>query len=470
MRMPEQSDSQLDETREVRPSTAGGVSEPAAVVPPYDMGAEQSLLGSFIVDNATVDEVMDYLKADDFYFDEHVTICDCIFRLRAANKPVDVVVLSNEIKSHGDLDRIGGVAYLVKLTELVPTTQNVKYYAEIVKECSVKRSIIQAGRDIYELGFSPVVTAMELIDRTERLVYEASQGMVRGDFQPLERILPNTLQVLEERYDHRGSIRGIATGIKNLDLQLGGLQPQELVVLAARPSVGKTSLALNIAAYNAVRLHKPVGIFSLEMSREQLAERVISSEAMIEADKLRSGYLSQEDWQALTQVSNKLAEAPLFIDDTAGLTALEIRAKAKRLAVSARAQLLIVDYLQLASSGEKVESRVLEVAQITRMLKNLARELNVPIIVVSQLSRDIEKRDRKKPQLSDLRESGAIEQDADIVIFLYTDESVDTAEVNTRTPTNALVAKHRNGKQGNVKLMFDKRYTRFESLDMAAED
>ncbi|HNW84252.1 MAG TPA: replicative DNA helicase [Candidatus Cryosericum sp.] len=468
--MPEQSDSQLDETREVRPSTAGGVSEPAAVVPPYDMGAEQSLLGSFIVDNATVDEVMDYLKADDFYFDEHVTICDCIFRLRAANKPVDVVVLSNEIKSHGDLDRIGGVAYLVKLTELVPTTQNVKYYAEIVKECSVKRSIIQAGRDIYELGFSPVVTAMELIDRTERLVYEASQGMVRGDFQPLERILPNTLQVLEERYDHRGSIRGIATGIKNLDLQLGGLQPQELVVLAARPSVGKTSLALNIAAYNAVRLHKPVGIFSLEMSREQLAERVISSEAMIEADKLRSGYLSQEDWQALTQVSNKLAEAPLFIDDTAGLTALEIRAKAKRLAVSARAQLLIVDYLQLASSGEKVESRVLEVAQITRMLKNLARELNVPIIVVSQLSRDIEKRDRKKPQLSDLRESGAIEQDADIVIFLYTDESVDTAEVNTRTPTNALVAKHRNGKQGNVKLMFDKRYTRFESLDMAAED
>ncbi|HPS70003.1 MAG TPA: replicative DNA helicase [Candidatus Cryosericum sp.] len=468
--MPEQSDSQLDETREVRPSTAGGVSEPAAVVPPYDMGAEQSLLGSFIVDNATVDEVMDYLKPDDFYFDEHVTICDCIFRLRAANKPVDVVVLSNEIKSHGDLDRIGGVAYLVKLTELVPTTQNVKYYAEIVKECSVKRSIIQAGRDIYELGFSPVVTAMELIDRTERLVYEASQGMVRGDFQPLERILPNTLQVLEERYDHRGSIRGIATGIKNLDLQLGGLQPQELVVLAARPSVGKTSLALNIAAYNAVRLHKPVGIFSLEMSREQLAERVISSEAMIEADKLRSGYLSQEDWQALTQVSNKLAEAPLFIDDTAGLTALEIRAKAKRLAVSARAQLLIVDYLQLASSGEKVESRVLEVAQITRMLKNLARELNVPIIVVSQLSRDIEKRDRKKPQLSDLRESGAIEQDADIVIFLYTDESVDTAEVNTRTPTNALVAKHRNGKQGNVKLMFDKRYTRFESLDMAAED
>jgi len=468
--MPEQSDSQLEETREVRPSTAGGVSEPAAVVPPYDMGAEQSLLGSFIVDNATVDEVMDYLKPDDFYFDEHVTICDCIFRLRAANKPVDVVVLSNEIKSHGDLDRIGGVAYLVKLTELVPTTQNVKYYAEIVKECSVKRSIIQAGRDIYELGFSPVVTAMELIDRTERLVYEASQGMVRGDFQPLERILPNTLQVLEERYDHRGSIRGIATGIKNLDLQLGGLQPQELVVLAARPSVGKTSLALNIAAYNAVRLHKPVGIFSLEMSREQLAERVISSEAMIEADKLRSGYLSQEDWQALTQVSNKLAEAPLFIDDTAGLTALEIRAKAKRLAVSARAQLLIVDYLQLASSGEKVESRVLEVAQITRMLKNLARELNVPIIVVSQLSRDIEKRDRKKPQLSDLRESGAIEQDADIVIFLYTDESVDTAEVNTRTPTNALVAKHRNGKQGNVKLMFDKRYTRFESLDMAAED
>ena len=468
--MAEQSDSRLDDTREERTATGAGVSEPAAVVPPYDMGAEQSLLGSFIVDNATVDEVMDYLKPDDFYFDEHVTVCDCIFRLRAANKPVDVVVLSNEIKSRGDLDRIGGVAYLVKLTELVPTTQNVKYYAEIVKECSVKRSIIRAGRDIYELGFSPVVTAMELIDRTERLVYEASQGMVRGDFQPLERILPNTLQVLEERYDHRGSIRGIATGIKNLDLQLGGLQPQELVVLAARPSVGKTSLALNIAAYNAVRLHKPVGIFSLEMSREQLAERVISSEAMIEADKLRSGYLSQEDWQALTQVSNKLAEAPLFIDDTAGLTALEIRAKAKRLAVTARVQLLIVDYLQLASSGEKVESRVLEVAQITRMLKNLARELNVPIIVVSQLSRDIEKRDRKKPQLSDLRESGAIEQDADIVIFLYTDESVDTAEVNTRTPTNALVAKHRNGKQGNVKLMFDKRYTRFESLDTASED
>jgi replicative DNA helicase len=362
------------------------------------------------------------------------------------------------------------VAYLAKLTELVPTTQNVKYYAEIIKESSVKRCIIRAGRDIYELGFSPTVTAMELIDKTEKLIYEASQGMVRGDFQPLERILPTTLQVLEERYDHRGSIRGVATGIKNLDLQIGGFQPQELVVLAARPSVGKTSLALNIAAYNAVRLKKPVGIFSLEMSREQLAERIISSEAMIEADKLRSGYLSQEDWQALTQVSNRLSEAPLYIDDAAGLTALEIRAKAKRLAVTAKVQLLIVDYLQLAASGEKVESRVLEVAQITRMLKNLARELNVPVIVVSQLSRDIEKRDRKKPQLSDLRESGAIEQDADIVIFLYTDEGVDTSEVNTRTPTNALVAKHRNGKQGNVKLMFDKRYTRFESLDTTAED
>jgi replicative DNA helicase len=311
---------------------------------------------------------------------------------------------------------------------------------------------------------------MELIDRTEKFIYEASQGMVRGDFQSLEHILPDTFRVLQERYDHRGSIRGIATGIKNLDLQIGGFQPQELVVLAARPSVGKTSLALNIAAYNAVRLKKPVGIFSLEMSREQLAERVISSEAMIEADKLRSGYLSQEDWQALTQVSNKLSEAPLYIDDAAGLTALEIRAKAKRLAVKEKVELLIVDYLQLAASGEKVESRVLEVAQITRMLKNLARELNVPIIVVSQLSRDIEKRDRKKPQLSDLRESGAIEQDADIVIFLYTDDAIDTSEMNTRTPTNALVAKHRNGKQGNVKLMFDKRYTRFESLDTTAED
>lgn len=455
---------------ESRPLTGQQTTSPENIVPPYDMGAEQSLLGSFIVSNTTIDEVMDYLRPEDFYFDEHVTICESIFRLHTANHPVDIVVLSNDIKSHGDLDRIGGIAYLVKLTELVPTTQNSKYYAEIIKECSVKRSIIRAGRDIYEMGFSPSVSAMELIDHTEKLVYEASQGMVRGDFQSLEHILPSTLEVLEERYDHRGSIRGVATGIKNLDLQIGGFQPQELVVLAARPSVGKTSLALNIAAYNAVRQNKAVGIFSLEMSREQLAERIISSEAMIEADKLRSGYLSQEDWQALTQVSNKLSDAPLYIDDTAGLTALEIRAKAKRLAVTSKLSLLIVDYLQLASSGERVESRVLEVAQITRSLKNLARELNVPVIVVSQLSRDIEKRDRKKPQLSDLRESGAIEQDADIVIFLYTDENIDTAEVNTRTPTNALIAKHRNGKQGNVKLMFDKRYTRFESLDTMSED
>ncbi|MCE5193434.1 MAG: replicative DNA helicase [Candidatus Cryosericum sp.] len=462
-------DSQTNEARP-RDGKSDASSTVGNVIPPYDMGAEQSLLGSFIVSNNTVDEVMDFLKPDDFYFDEHVIICESIFRLRTSNKPVDIVVLSNDIKSHGDLDRIGGVAYLAKLAELVPTTENVRYYAEIIKEASVKRSIIRAGRDIYELGFSPAVTAMQLIDRTEKLVYDASQGMVRGDFQSLEHILPKTLQLLEDRYDHRGSIRGIGTGIKNLDLQVGGFQPQELVVLAARPSVGKTSLALNIAAYNAVRLKKPVGIFSLEMSREQLAERVISSEAMIEADKLRSGYLSQEDWQALAQVSNKLSEAPLYIDDTAGLTALEIRAKAKRLAVTGKAELLIVDYLQLAASGEKVESRVLEVAQITRMLKNLARELNVPIIVVSQLSRDIEKRDRKKPQLSDLRESGAIEQDADIVIFLYTDEAIDTSEVNTRTPTNALIAKHRNGKQGNVKLMFDKRYTRFESLDTTSED
>lgn len=453
-------------------STGFPGSEPVAapVVPPHDMEAEQSLLGSFIVSNATADEVMDYLKPEDFYFDEHVIICGAIFGLRAINKPVDVVVLSDEIKSRGDLDRIGGPSYLARLVELVPTTQNAKYYAAIIKESSVKRCVIRAGRDIYELGFSPTVTAMELIDHTERLIYEASQGMVRGDFQSLEHILPTTLQRLEERYDHRGSIRGIATGIRNLDLQIGGFQPQELVVIAARPSVGKTSLALNIAAYNAVRQKKPVGIFSLEMSREQLAERVISAEAMIESDKLRSGYLSQEDWQALTQASNKLADAPLYIDDTAGLTALEIRAKAKRLAVTAKVSLIIVDYLQLACSGEKVESRVLEIAQITRSLKNLARELDVPVIVVSQLSRDIEKRDRKKPQLSDLRESGAIEQDADIVIFLYTDDSVDAAEVNTRTPTNALVAKHRNGKQGMVKLMFDKRYTKFESLDSISED
>ena len=284
--MADRSDAQVNEPRpRAGQNEAGSIA--GNVVPPYDMGAEQSLLGSFIVLNTTVDEVMDYLKPDDFYFDEHVAICDSIFRLHASNKPVDVIVLSNDIKSHGDLDRIGGVAYLAKLTELVQTTQNVKYYAEIIKESSIKRSIIRAGRDIYELGFSPTVTAMELIDRTEKFIYEASQGMVRGDFQPLEHILPDTFRVLQERYDHRGSIRGIATGIKNLDLQIGWFQPQELVVLAARPSVGNTSLALNIAAYNAVRLKKPVGIFSMEMSREQLAERVISSEAMIEADKLR---------------------------------------------------------------------------------------------------------------------------------------------------------------------------------------
>jgi len=310
-----------NQTNEVRPrdGKSDASSTVGNVIPPYDMGAEQSLLGSFIVSNNTVDEVMDFLKPSDFYFDEHVIICESIFRLRTSNKPVDIVVLSNDIKSHGDLDRIGGVAYLAKLAELVPTTENVRYYAEIVKESSVKRSIIRAGRDIYELGFSPAITAMQLIDRTEKLVYDASQGMVRGDFQSLEHILPKTLQLLEDRYDHRGSIRGIGTGIKNWISRSGDFSHRNSLF----SQLAQVSENLSRSEHSCVQCgspQKPVGIFSLEMSREQLAERVISSEAMIEADKLRSGYLSQEDWQALAQVSNKLSEAPLYIDDTAGLT------------------------------------------------------------------------------------------------------------------------------------------------------
>ena len=432
---------------------------------PQAVEAEQSVLGSILIDADAILKVADFLRPVDFYRSQHASIYTGMLSLHAQREPIDLVTLGDELRRRDELEAIGGPAYLATLMNSVPTAVHAEHYARIVERKAVLRNLIGAAGKIAAVGYEEANDAEVAIDRAESILFEISQRRTDGGFESLSILLGQAYDRLEYLHDHRGQIIGVPTGLKDLDALLGGLQPSDLIILAARPSVGKTSLALNVAQHAAIREGKKVGVFSLEMSKEQLALRLLSAESGINPRPLQTGFVDETDWSKIARVMNDMATATMWIDDSPVLSVMELRTKARRLEAEQHGlDLIIVDYLQLmqASTPSRDGNRVQEVSEISRGLKQLARELKVPVLALSQLSRGVEQRGSAEPRLSDLRESGSIEQDADVVIFLYRDgEQNMDADVEL---VKAKVAKHRNGPIGEVPLQFRKANTRFYAV------
>jgi replicative DNA helicase len=417
-------------------------------IPPHSEEVEKSVLGSLLIDKDAIVTVAEFLRPEHFYRDAHGLIYKAMFSLYENKEPIDVVTLSENLKKQKDLKKIGGISYLTELVNGVPTAANVEKYGRIVKDYYTKRQLISAGSEIVQIAFDEGQEAGDVLDKAEQSIFALSQKHLRQVFIPVKDALADSFDRLDELHKKAGGLRGITTGFADLDNLLAGMQPSNLLILAARPGQGKTALALNIAQNSSVKEKIPVGFFSLEMSKEELVDRLLVAQADIDAWKLKTGRLDDEDFTKLSEAMGELAEAPLFIDDTPGQTVLEMRTKARRLLAEKDLKLLIVDYLQLARSSRKWDSRVTEVSEISQDLKNLARELRIPVLAVSQLSRAVEARGSKRPQLADLRESGAIEQDADVVMFIYR-EDAEKPEIVTLD-----IQKHRNGPLGRLDLIF----------------
>ena len=435
-------------------------------LPPQSIEAEQSVLGALLIDKDAVIEVAEFLRADDFYRGHHGTIYAAVLELYERREPVDLVTVSEVLERNGHLDAVGGSAYLTSLINLTPTAVNAVHYGRIVERKAVLRNLIAAAGRIAGIGYEETADVSAAVDRAEQELFAVSQKRIEAGFSPLKALLHSAYDRLDYLHQHKGEISGVKTGFKDLDTLTTGLQRSDLIVLAARPSIGKTSLALNIAEHAAVREGKTVGIFSLEMSKEQLVLRLLSSVANIDSQRLRTGFLEEMDFTRLAPAMNNLAEAPIYIDDTPNISTMELRTKARRLQAEAGLDMLVVDYLQLMQSTiqSRDANRVQEVSEITRGLKSLARELQVPVVALSQLSRQAEMRESKEPRLSDLRESGSIEQDADLVIFLWREKDHGTEEADADGEVVKLrLAKHRNGPTGELALWFKKRQTRFIS-------
>ncbi|MDP9269383.1 MAG: replicative DNA helicase [Chloroflexota bacterium] len=432
---------------------------------PQAVDAEQSVLGSILIDADAILKVADFLHAPDFYRQQHADIYESMLVLHGQREPIDLVTLADELARRERLEPIGGPAYLATLMNVVPTAVHVEHYARIVERKAVLRNLIAAAGRIAAVGYEEANDAEVAIDRAESILFEISQRRTIGGFESLATLLGQAYDRLEYLHEHRGQILGIPSGLSQLDTLLGGFQPSDLIILASRPSVGKTSLALNIAQHASVREAKKVAVFSLEMSKEQLSLRLLSAETGINPRPLQTGFMEETDWSKIATVMNDMAGAPMWIDDSPALSIMELRTKARRLEAEQHGlDLLIVDYLQLMQTNvqSREPNRVQEVSEISRGLKQLARELKVPVIALSQLSRGVEQRGSAEPRLSDLRESGSIEQDADVVIFLYRDgEQNPDSEVEL---VKAKVAKHRNGPIGEVPLQFRKSTTRFHTV------
>ncbi|MFH0828630.1 MAG: replicative DNA helicase [Candidatus Kerfeldbacteria bacterium] len=434
-------------------------------IPPQNIEAEQSVLGSLLIDKDAIIRVADIIRADDFYKDAHNKIYDAIVELYEKREPVDVVSLTNVLKAHGTLESIGGRSYLASLTNAVPSSSNVVTYARIVQHKATLRRLLHCASEIMELGYKETDDVESVLDRAEQSVFNVSQKYLRQQFIPLKSVLTEAFDRIDELHRESGKLRGLTTGLPDLDNILAGLQRGDLIILAARPSVGKTSLALDIARSVAIREKVPVGIFSLEMSKEQLVDRLLVAEARVDLWKMRTGKLSEdEDFSRIGHAMGVLSEAPIFIDDSAIATVLEMRTKARRLQSEHGLGLIIVDYLQLMEGNADVENRVLQIAEITRGLKGLSKELNVPVLAISQLSRATEMRSPPIPKLSDLRESGSIEQDADVVLFIYREE-IYRPDTNRKHIADIIIAKHRNGPTGQIQTFFDEAKTSFRSLE-----
>ena len=442
-------------------------------LPPQAQEAEQSVLGGLLLDSRRWDEIAETVNAEDFYARPHRKIFSAIQALHEAGEAVDVVTTSEWLANNGSLEKAGGLSYLGELANNTPGTANVMAYARIVRERSVLRRLIDAASQISEKAYSPDgLDIGALIDYAEKLVFDISESDRRQalGFQPLQGLLTQAVDRIEELYESDESITGVPTGFKDLDELTAGLQRADLVVIAGRPSMGKTSLAMNIAENAAVGSKLPVAVFSMEMPGQQLAMRMLASLGRINAHRVRTGRLSQEDWPRLTSAVGLLDEAPVFIDDTPALTPLELRSRVRRLTRDkGQLGLIVVDYLQLMQTGDNSENRAVEVANITRALKVLAKESMVPVVVLSQLNRGLEQRPNKRPIMSDLRESGAIEQDADVIVFIYRDE-VYNEDSSDKGTAELIVAKQRNGPIGTVRLTFLGEYTRFENYVAAFAD
>lgn len=440
-------------------------------VPPQNSEAEASLLGAILIDSDALVKIADSISAEDFYEDRHRRIYEAVSKLYEQHSPIDVLTLSDQLKATGFLEAVGGSGYLTELTNFVPTAAHVEQYAMIVAQKSLRRRLIKASQDIVGLGYDEAKDLQELIEEAETKLFDVSQQHVQQDVSSMEDILAESFERLDELHKDKGKLRGVPTGYKDLDAKLAGLQKSDLFIIAARPSMGKTAFVLNLAHNVAVSSQQPVLIFSLEMGKEQLVDRMLARESGVDAWALRTGNLSDSDFEKIGHAMGTLSEAKIYIDDTPGITVSEMRTKARREAHQRPLGLVIVDYLQLMSGGSKFggsDNRVQEISEISRGLKGIARELNVPVLALSQLSRSVESRTPPHPQLSDLRESGSIEQDADVVAFLYREDYYNP-ETDRKNIMDIMIKKHRNGPVGNVELYFDREKQRISSLDTKHE-
>lgn len=435
-------------------------------VPPNSTEAEQAVLGALLIEQDAINIVSEIITPDYFYQEINKIIYEAMLSLYEERKPIDILTLTHVLKKKKKLDVVGGVSYLTSLANAVPTAANIEHYAQILKETYIRRSLIKVAGEMTDLAFSESESSDEVLDRVEQTVFSISQESVKQGFIHIKDALTQSFDKLDELHKKESLFRGIPTGFVDLDTLLSGLQDSNLIVLAARPGQGKTAFVVNISAYVAINTKTPVGIFSLEMSKEELVDRFLVGQANIDAWKLKTGRLSDSDFESLSSAMGVLAEAPIYIDDTPGISISEMRTKARRLQLERGMKLLIVDYLQLAIPGKRFENRVQEVSFVSQSLKNLARELKIPVLSVSQLSRAVEHRGERKPQLADLRESGAIEQDADVVIFLYTQDE----EFSPQRIVKVNIAKHRNGPLGERELLFRGDMMKFLNMEQKREE
>ena len=433
---------------------------------PNNLEAERSILGAILLDDKAVLTVFETLKSQDFYLESHRRVFEKMLQLMNNSRPIDLVTLKEELQRANELESVGGAAYLASLTDGLPRAMNIEHYARIVKEKSTLRRLIQVSNETMARSYQDEESAEEVLQHVEKAIFDIAGQQFRTGFSPISPIVSDVFKQIEELSNRKAPVTGLESGFVDLDRMTAGLHPSDLVIVAARPGLGKTSLCLNIAEHAAIRVHKSVGIFSLEMSKEQLVKRLLCAESRIDAHRVNTGYLNKEDWNRLSRASGDLSETKIFIDDTASITIPELRSKARRLSLEHGLDLIIVDYLQLMSgSTQRYENRTQEISQISRGLKGIAKELSVPVIAVSQLSRAIESRtgEHRKPQLSDLRESGSIEQDADLVLFIYREDMANPTEENNGL-AELIIGKQRNGPTGTVQLAFSKQFTRFDSL------
>ncbi|MGO9015511.1 MAG: replicative DNA helicase [Dissulfurispiraceae bacterium] len=431
-------------------------------LPPQNIEAEQSVLGAIIFDNEALPKALEMLAVDDFYRESHRRLYDAMLELFNKNQPIDIITITDHLRKTNGLDAVGGITYLSNLANSIPTSANIRYHAKIVREKALLRALIQTATHISTKVYEDDLEADDMVDYAEKVIFDIADKRTKASFTTMKDVVKDTFKMIEHLYDKKEAITGVPSGFKDLDELTAGFQPGELIIIGGRPGMGKTAFALNVAQHVGIEMNEPVAVFSLEMSKEQLAMRMLCAESMVDSSLVRKGFINRQDWPKLTSAAGRLSEAPIFIDDSSALTVLEIRAKSRRLKLEHRGlSLVVVDYLQLMRSRGTFERREQEISEISRSLKALAKELKIPVIALSQLNRAVEQRSGNKPTLADIRESGAIEQDADVIIFIYKDSDQVRSNPAVRNVVKIDIAKQRNGPTGSINLTFLSNCTKF---------